>query len=296
MSDDFVRAAGAVLWRRLSEELLQVALIHRPRYDDWSLPKGKAEGGESDINCAYREVLEETGYHSIFGPSLCDVVYEIEGIRKKVKYWSAEAVGDQGVIDPTEVDQVIWMTLEDAYGKLSVKSDKEVLKEFENIGADTNVLVLLRHAKAVERDQWEGDDGDRPLAHLGQLQAKKLLADYFPYAIKQIHTSDAIRCYESIEPIASALAIAPSFSSELSEYAFEKNKKAALEQIHDLMENDSNVLVCSHNPVIPYIVNKLIGKKLFKKMDHELLPGQSWILHHKDGVVFAIDFMPAPTV
>ena len=58
---DVIQAAGAVLWRRLSDELIQVALIHRPRYDDWSFPKGKVEQGETEINCAFREVFEETG-------------------------------------------------------------------------------------------------------------------------------------------------------------------------------------------------------------------------------------------
>ena len=67
---DVIQAAGAVLWRRLSDELVQVALIHRPRYDDWSLPKGKVDPGESHIQAAYREVLEETGVKAIFGPEV----------------------------------------------------------------------------------------------------------------------------------------------------------------------------------------------------------------------------------
>ena len=70
MESPVIQAAGAVLWRRLSDDLVQVALIHRPRYDDWSFPKGKVEAGESEISCAFREVLEETGYETVFGPEL----------------------------------------------------------------------------------------------------------------------------------------------------------------------------------------------------------------------------------
>jgi 8-oxo-dGTP diphosphatase len=81
-----IQAAGAVLWRRLSDELIQVALIHRPRYDDWSFPKGKVEAGESEISCAFREVLEETGYETVFGPELCRVEYQVNQSTKTVRY------------------------------------------------------------------------------------------------------------------------------------------------------------------------------------------------------------------
>ena len=91
MTQEIIQAAGAVLWRRLSDDLLQIALIHRPRYNDWSFPKGKQEEGETAITCAYREVLEETGYESLFGPDLGEIHYDVEGVKKRVRYWSAEA-------------------------------------------------------------------------------------------------------------------------------------------------------------------------------------------------------------
>mgnify|MGYP000639499841 FL=1 len=169
---DVIQAAGAVLWRRLSDELVQVALIHRPRYDDWSFPKGKVEQGETEINCAFREVFEETGFETIFGPELCKVEYQVGDSLKTVRYWSAQAIGEStGAMDKSEVDQLIWVTVSDAYSKLSRPGDQEVLKNFEKFGVDTVPLVLLRHGKAIAREEWEGDDGDRPLAQLGQSQA-----------------------------------------------------------------------------------------------------------------------------
>jgi 8-oxo-(d)GTP phosphatase len=77
-----IQAAGAVLWRKASNGDLEIAIIHRPKYDDWSLPKGKVEPGESHISAGYREIQEETGYESIFGPEIGTVVYKLEGAPK----------------------------------------------------------------------------------------------------------------------------------------------------------------------------------------------------------------------
>lgn len=292
---DLIKAAGAVLWRRIGDDLVQVALIHRPRYDDWSFPKGKVDAGESEISCAYREVLEETGFESVFGPELCKVEYAVDESTKTVRYWAARAVGDaKNVMDIEEVDQLIWVTIADAYDKLSRKGDHEVLKNFEKFGIDTTPLILLRHGKAITREEWSGDDGDRPLAQLGQLQSMRMLAMYLPFAITEIHTSDAVRCYETVAPMARSLSLDMFYWSELSEYAYEKDKKAAANVVNDIIESGANAIVCGHNPVIPGIVAKFIGKKSFKQLDHGLMPGESWILHHRDGEIIAIDWMPAP--
>lgn len=292
---DVIQAAGAVLWRRLGDDLIQVALIHRPRYGDWSFPKGKVEHGEAEISCAYREVLEETGYASIFGPELCKVQYPVGDLTKTVRYWSAQAIGESnGPHDRQEVDQLVWFTVSDAYAKLSRQGDKEVLKNFEKFGTDTIALILLRHGKAIAREEWEGDDGDRPLAQLGQLQAQRMLSVYLPYAVSEIHTSDAVRCYETVVPIARSLELNTIFWSQLSEYAFEKDKKLAIQVVQEIIESESRAIVCGHNPVLPGIVAKLIGKKSFKELDHGLMPGESWILHHRDGEIVAIDWMQAP--
>lgn len=295
METQVVRAAGAVLWRRLSDDLVQVALIHRPKYQDWSFPKGKVEIGESDISCAYREVMEETGFDSQFGPELCKVEYPIGDQLKVVRYWSAQAIGDpKNVLDIKEVDQLIWVTISDAYQKLSRAGDKEVLKNFEIYGVDTTPLIFLRHGKAIAREEWEGDDGDRPLAQLGQVQSKRMLSKYLPFAISEIHTSDAVRCYETVAPMARAMSLDMIYWSELSEYSFAKDKKAAINVVNDIIESETRAIVCGHNPVLPGIVAKFIGKKNFKQLDHGLLPGEAWILHHRDGEVIAIDWMEAP--
>lgn len=80
------------------------------------------EAGESEIGCAFREVLEETGYETVFGPELCKIEYLVGETTKTVRYWSAQAIGDaKGVMDPEEVDQLIWVTISDAYKNFHVK-------------------------------------------------------------------------------------------------------------------------------------------------------------------------------
>ena len=102
---DRIDGAGAVLWQFVDGGDIRIAIIHRPRYDDWSLPKGKVDPGESHIQAAYREVLEETGVKAIFGPEVGTVDYEVDGITKEVLYWLAQAsVYNASTPNPEEVD------------------------------------------------------------------------------------------------------------------------------------------------------------------------------------------------
>jgi 8-oxo-dGTP diphosphatase len=289
-----IQAAGAVLWRKIEGGDLEIAIVHRPKYDDWSLPKGKVEAGESHISAGYREIQEETGYESIFGPEIGTVVYKLEGAPKEVRYWSARATEMTGHPDPIEVNQVEWLVPKKAKDKLTNKDDRAIVDYFLEFGSDTFPIILLRHAKALKRTDWDGDDGDRPLAQLGQIQSMRMLSKYLPFGITEIHTSDAVRCYETVAPIARSLSLDKIYWSELSEYAFEKDKKAAINVVNDIIESEAHAIVCGHNPVIPGIVAKFIGKKNFKELDHGLMPGEAWILHHRDGEIIAIDWMPAP--
>lgn len=290
-----IAAAGAVLWRRDGENELLIALVHRPRYDDWSLPKGKVEVGESLINCAYREVLEETGVTPIFGPELGQTDYAVEDVPKTVHYWAARASDVQyGQPNPQEIDAVEWLSPAEARKKLSLKDDRSILDFFLEFGPDTTPLVLLRHAKAVKRSDWDGDDGDRPLDIYGQTQAKRLLTSYLPFGITEIHSSDAIRCLETVEPLGRSLQIDVKIAPDLSEYRYETHKESAMDYAQALMESGKAAIICSHNPILPKLLKKLIGKKNFKNLDRKLEPGEAWILHHRDGEIVAIDWVAEP--
>lgn len=292
-----IEGAGAVLWQAIDGGDVTIAIIHRPRYDDWSLPKGGVDPGESHIQAAFREVLEETGVKAIFGPEIGTVDYEVNGVTKEVRYWLAEA--DQfnaATPNPEEVDAIEWLSISDAINKLSNNDDREIVRMAEEFGFGSTPLVLLRHTKALKRDLWDGDDGDRPLEHVGQIQAARIPAIYAPYAIEKIYSSDAIRCVQTIEAMAAEYGITPIYSSEISEFGFEKDSEKALDYALSVMLSDKPSVMCSHNPVLPKLVKKLIGKKNFKRLSSELKPGDSFVLHHRSGEVIAIDWTPAPKV
>jgi 8-oxo-dGTP diphosphatase len=291
-----IQAAGAVLWRKSDISQLEIAVIHRPRYDDWSLPKGKVESGESHISAGYREIQEETGYESTFGPEIGTVVYKLEGAPKEVRYWAAAATLKTGTPNPKEVDEVLWLAPKKAKEKLTNKDERAIVDFFLEFGADTFPIILLRHAKALKRTEWDGDDGDRPLEHRGQLQAKRLLPIYLPYGISEVHTSDALRCIETIDLMARLIEKTPIFSADLSEYGYAKDREAPLDYVQDLMNRGISAIVCSHNPIIPKVVQKLVSKKYFKSMHRELEPAQAIVLHCRAGEVIACDWIDEPII
>jgi 8-oxo-(d)GTP phosphatase len=148
---EVIQGAGVVLWR-VTKKTTEIALVHRPKYDDWSLPKGKVEPGETHLACAAREATEETGFEPVLGPEIGAAKYLAEGTPKEVRYWSARATGKStGPRDTHEVDQVIWLSVSDAKKKVSVDDDREIIKFFESFGINTTPIVLLRHAKALRR-------------------------------------------------------------------------------------------------------------------------------------------------
>jgi 8-oxo-dGTP pyrophosphatase MutT (NUDIX family)/phosphohistidine phosphatase SixA len=294
---DRIEGAGAVLWQSIEGGDVKIAIIHRPRYDDWSLPKGGVDAGESHIQAAFREVLEETGVKAIFGPEIGTVDYEVNGVTKEVRYWLAEADEfNAATPNPEEVDAIEWVSISAAIEKLSNSDDREIVRMADEFGFGSTPLILLRHAKALKRDLWDGDDGDRPLEHVGQIQAAKIPAIYAPYAIEKIYSSDAIRCVQTIEAMAAEYGITPIYSSEISEFGFEKDSEKALDYALSVMLADKSSVMCSHNPVLPKLVKKLIGKKNFKRLSAELKPGDSFVLHHRNGEVIAVDWTPAPKV
>ncbi|MFF4951862.1 NUDIX hydrolase [Streptomyces chattanoogensis] len=125
--ESVIRAAGCVLWRRApSGDGLEIALVHRPKYDDWSHPKGKLKRAEDTRSGAIREVTEETGLTCALGPELPTVRYVVGTRPKEVRYWAAEATG--GTFVPNrEVDRLLWATPEAARRHLTQERDKELV-------------------------------------------------------------------------------------------------------------------------------------------------------------------------
>jgi 8-oxo-dGTP diphosphatase len=292
-----VVAAGGVLWHRNTAGEVVIGLVHRPRYDDWSLPKGKLEDGEPLIACAYREIMEETGLDVQLGPLIGEVEYFVPDGLKQVTYWSARVLGTPGVFVPNdEVDAMEWLPLEEAAVRLTRESDREILEQFDDVPYDTQPLVMLRHAKALDRSEWQGEDEDRPLDLLGQQQAKRIHAIYQVYALTEIHTSDAVRCFDTVAGIVRTLGLTSIVKGALSEYTFKKNKEKSLDYIKELIKVDQAALVCSHNPVIPRMMEKITKKIDFEYDREKLQPGEAWVIHHDKKKVKQIDRIAAPLI
>jgi 8-oxo-dGTP diphosphatase len=291
-----ILAAGAVLWRKGEKKKIEVLIIHRPKYDDWTFPKGKVEIGEPLIACAYREVLEETNIETAFGPYLGEVEYLTNDGKKKVSFWSAKVIKEKEFNSNAEVDQLKWVEVTKVKELLTLDTDRKILEQFLRIEPDTKPLVLLRHAKAVTRDEWQGEDDDRPLDSYGQNQAKRLLAMYQVFNLEQIHSSDAVRCYDTVVAIAKGLSIKLEVTGKLSESTFKKDKEKAFDYAKDLMKLNESVLLCSHNPILPKMLNKLTKKSEVDADEGKLLPADGWVIHRIGKEVIQIDRIDSPSI
>ena len=291
-----ILAAGAVLWRKSEKKKIEVLIIHRPKYDDWTFPKGKAEIGEPLIACAYREVLEETNIETAFGPYLGEVEYLTNDGKKKVSFWSAKVFKEKDFKPNAEVDQLKWVEVTKVKELLTLDTDRKILEQFLQIEPDTKPLILLRHAKAVTRDEWQGEDDDRPLDSYGQNQAKRLLAMYQVFNLEQIHSSDAVRCYDTVVAIAKGLNIKLEVTGKLSESTFKKDKEKAFDYAKDLIKLNESVLLCSHNPILPKMLNKLTKKSEVDADEGKLLPADGWVIHRIGKEVIQIDRIDSPSI
>ena len=235
-----IRAAGGVVRRRG-----EVLLVHRPKYGDWTFPKGKAEPGESDEDCALREVEEETGLRCELGRPLATTRYRTLNGAKVVRYWEMTPL--DGRFDPSrEIDQIRWVLPRLATTLLSYGHDRAVL---DALGAAP--LLVIRHASAGDRDEWRGDDQDRPLDAKGRRQAADLVPLLEPYAVDAVVSSPFKRCVETVEPIAAARGIAVETSGELAEGAGPERTRRLLESLAG-----SAAVVCGHGSEIEPLFGK----------------------------------------
>jgi 8-oxo-dGTP diphosphatase len=199
-----IKAAGAVAWRPGPDGRPEILLVHRRKYDDWSLPKGKVEPGETLPVTAVREVLEEGGARLALGRRLNSIRYNVGGRPKRVHYWSASVASlDGGAVPNDEVDEIAWVDADRASERLSYDRDNRVIADFARLPAPTVPVILLRHAKAVGKSGWKRADDRRPLDDAGRADAKalaELLSCFGPRA--RLITSPAVRCVETLRPFA----------------------------------------------------------------------------------------------
>jgi len=259
-----VYAAGVLCWRE-SAEGIKVLLVRRPDYKDVSIPKGKLDPGELLPETAVRELLEETGISATLGAPIGDVSYTVGGRPKFVQYWAAEVVGHQvehATFTPNdEISAVDWVPIAQARKLVSYPHDREMIAtladRIKRGAARTFSITILRHGKAIPAGDWDGPDATRPLLHRGLEQAMTAAPSIAAFGPQRLVSSTATRCLTTIEPTARVTGLEVKGSVGLSQDAFEDGESKILPQVEKRLRKRENVVLCSHGPVIPELVEAI---------------------------------------
>ena len=280
-----MRAAGAVVTRRGGE----VLLVHRPKYDDWSFPKGKLDRGEHAVTAAVREVAEETGLDVRLGPALASQRYRMSNGRwKSVDYWTARVVGNDDVAlyrPNAEIDAVEWVEWSAAVRRLTYPHDRETLAEARPLRRKTRTLVVLRHGKARSRGAWRKDDRRRPLLQLGEAQAQRLVPLLAAFDVTAVHTSSSTRCVQTVTPYADTTGWPVKLYDELSEE--DATVDGVVDLVDGLLDAGESAVICTHRPVLPTVTDAL------GVPEATLEPGEMLVVHHRKGRVVATELIQA---
>jgi len=293
-----IRAAGAVLWRPSRRYGIRIALVHRPRYDDWSLPKGKAEPGEVALVTAAREVEEETGFRAAIGRSLTTVSYKANGGPKTVQYFAARRVG--GLFTPNkEVDRLEWLPAAKAAERMTYEFDQAVLSTFALEPAAQTGVLLVRHARAGHREEYTGDDSGRPLDAKGSRQAQALVGELRVFAPNAVHSAPLERCRATVAPLAETLGQDVHFEPVLAEDAYRDDPAGARRRLVELAESvgeAGSVVVCSQGGVIPGVVKSLAGRSDVPIGQVSTPKAAYWLLSFDGRRLVQADSYPSPLV
>ena len=273
--DPEVRAAGGVVLRASTDgggQGTEVLVVHRPSYDDWSLPKGKLDPGESWQDAAVREVHEETGVTARLGVELSATHYtDRHGRSKQVRWWTMPVLDDQRRPPDDEVDELRWVPIDEVGALLSYDADRDLVDE-ALAARDHAAVLVVRHAHAGERDGWRGDDRLRPLSTVGRQQAEALAAQLAPWHVTRIVSSPLVRCVQTVEPLAEALGHEVVEDERLAEGAAPEDTAMLLRG------SASGTVVCSHGDVIGDLVQRLADRGLVERRDARWAKGSTWVL------------------
>jgi 8-oxo-(d)GTP phosphatase len=288
------------VWRTGPNGVVEIALVHRPKYDDWTLPKGKSHPGETEEETAIREVEEETGLRCVLERPIGRIHYvDRRGRPKTVRYWLMRPIA--GSFTPSqEVDELRWLPLDQAEAVLSYEHDRWLLRRFAHpatslhpglgrTSPDAVPMYLVRHAKAGNRAEWTKSDDLRPLSDGGKQQAEQLVAMLDGLPIDRILSSPHVRCIQTVQPLASARGIPVEESEDLAEGAGPARALALLAEV-----SGKPAVLCSHGDVIQDVLHHLSAEGLELPDPPPLRKGSTWVLDSEEDGFVGARYLPPP--
>ena len=287
-----VSAAGGVLWRDVDGRL-EVALVHRPRYDDWSLPKGKLDAGELEAVAAVREVQEETGFRSVLGRGLGSTRYRVldggRDVPKRVRWWALQVL-DGRFVPSAEVDELRWVTVPRAVRTVTAGGDDGVLTRFAECPVRTSTVLLVRHGRAGRRDEWSGPDHERPLDEVGRAQAAGHATLLPLWAPRAVLAAPALRCQQTVAQAADRLGLPVEVCPDLGE----DRAEALPDRLRELGRAGRSVVACSQGGAIGAAVRELAAEAGLTVADPSAPKGSVWALSWADGRLVDADRTDLP--
>ena len=343
-----VEAAGGIVWRwkagseiardpaiaarKTAEEQLdsiEVCIVHRPKYDDWSWPKGKLEQNETHRHAAVREIGEETGVAIALGPYLREVEYPLAEEGKKTRhshdrtadtkhtlYWMAQPISDADAehlldafgpvhrADVGEINDIVWVSVREARKVLTHSTDKETLATFvdriQEGAATAQNLLIVRHAKAETRKLWKGTDANRPITPKGAAHAFALNRELACYNPTRLTTSPWLRCRETLQVLSWQTDRPMEHIDALTEDAFAEHPTIAwlsfLDQIKQTLANRATTAICMHRPVIGGMFDHLRGLCASKSLAKQLIAKSPYMPTGTATALFIIDTPQGPSI
>ena len=287
-----VHAAGGVLWRE-RDGAVEVALVHRPRYDDWSLPKGKLEPRELHVTGALREVHEETGFSAVAGRTLGESRYRVldhgRDVPKTVRWWALRATAGAFVPGP-EVDHLQWLDVPSALRRVTASRDGAPLQAFAAHPAPTTTVLLVRHGSAGDRDRWVDEDDLRPLDETGREQAAAAADVLLAYGPVSVRSASPLRCTATVQPLADRLGVPVVVDDALSEAMCDKDPSVVVAALCELGGGDEVVVACSQGGAVHEVVSALTAQSGQVLDRVRTRKGSLWALSFSGGRLVDADY------
>ncbi len=289
--NESIWAAGCVVARVGDDGDPEYLVVHRPRYDDWSLPKGKLNKGETFLDAALREAEEETGISVKKPRPVGSVGYFTKADNPKVvKWWLVKP--RSGSFKPnSEVDKIKWLPFDKAVKKLTYKNDKAVLDRANDMQLERSAgtIHLVRHASAGSRDTFDPDDAKRNLDKTGEQQREAIRTLLMDHPITRIGSSNFTRCVETVQPLAERLGIPIEREVALIEGS---HPDRTVGLIHDLQQEAA--VLCTHSDVIGDLIRQLFEAGVPMNGPMKWAKGSIWMLRTIEGRVVSGEYIAPP--